>query len=720
MSRSPKDPQRAEFSAPTTDSVSAVNGSGIDHDLNKNHLQRENPVMAALAGTLDRGRRLFGRPNAADTPTSAFDNTPSDSASSPPIPTAPKMHFTYASGSSPLPRYTIRRGVGIGGFGEVYFAVSEAGKEVAIKRIQRNLDVELRGVSHCLNLKHPNLVSLFDVCRDDQDQAWVIMEYIAGPNLREVLDQHPQGLPEEEVRRCLVGLASGIAYLHDSGLVHRDLKPGNVFDDAGIIKIGDYGLSKFISASRRGGHTESVGTFHYMAPEVGRGEYGREIDIYALGVILCELLTGRVPFDGESSHEIVMKHLTAQPDLEGIASPYREVIKSALEKDPRNRPQSIAQMLKPLGLQIDTFGSGTPATMPSSLGSTSSPAESKQDPILARLASPPAAPGASAEKPIREEPLARAIRGSLTDLARWWESLESYPGTRIAMMFMIVALVVINTGWLVPLLTFVAIFYVPYYIIRHLVLGIRQQPSYAEAHQLAVARAQIPRPLSAGQWRQQKRIELASKRSLTRMTELSGSWTKAIFWTAILGVVGTMIGLRDADLSAENIAPYALTAVTIGFAALALLGMGKLWERGEGEPLSRRLVLAGVGIIVGSFAYVASEYLLLPIGGTALSADVADNLPQNLYTNEGVPRLAAMMAHFALLMGAVGWWKNTDPLRKRRLSVWTVAVAVVFEWAISLALPIPQPWGILVAGGIAIVLQLASPWENRHQEMQVS
>ncbi len=178
------------------------------------------------------------------------------------------MTFTYPPGSTPLPRYTIRRGIGMGGFGEVYFAISEAGKEVALKRIQRNLEVELRGVSHCLNLKHPNLVSLYDICRDSSDQSWVVMEYVAGPNLREVLDLSPDGLPPAEVCRWFTAIASGVNHLHSAGLVHRDLKPGNVFNDLGIIKVGDYGLSKFISASHRGGHTESVGTFHYMAPEI--------------------------------------------------------------------------------------------------------------------------------------------------------------------------------------------------------------------------------------------------------------------------------------------------------------------------------------------------------------------------------------------------------------------------------------------------------------------
>ncbi len=732
-------PQTSPDSAPQQpDSVAPKDSEPHNHA----HLKRDNPVMAALAGTLDKGRRLLGHPSAADTPTSDHLATPHEHSShEPPSALAPKMHFTYATGSSPLARYTIRRGVGIGGFGEVYFAVSEAGKEVALKRVQRNLDVELRGVSHCLNLKHPNLVSLFDVCRDDEDQAWVVMEYIAGPNLREVLDGSPGGLPRDEVLRCFAGLAAGVAHLHDSGVVHRDLKPGNIFDDAGSIKIGDYGLSKFISCSRRGGHTESIGTFHYMAPEIGRGEYGREIDIYAMGVILCELLTGRVPFDGESSHEIVMKHLTALPDLTGIDAPFRDVIARSLEKDPRRRPQSVAEMVRPLGIELDSYG--FVARSPSA--ATPPPLDDDEPPIKAKVVRPTAgqpappagqplptggqphppngqllahSPQRAAPAPSRsEEPLARALRGSLTDLARWWKSLESYPGTRLALMIMAIALVMINTGWLLPLLSLVAVVYVPYYIVRQMVLGIRRQPSYAEAHQMSVVRARAPRPVTLQEWRMYKRNELGAKRSLTRMTELSGAWTTAGFTTVILALIAGLIGLRDTEINAISIAPYALTAATVAVASMVLLGMGKLWERDEGEALPRRLVLSGVGAIIGAFVYAASQYLLLPTGGDALGPHALENLPQNLYV-DGAPRLVAMMAHFALLMGAVGWWKNTDPLRTRRISLWAVAVAVVVEWGISQFLPIPQPWGMLAAGGTALVLQMTAPWENPRQRPQ--
>ena len=109
------------------------------------------------------------------------------------------MKFQYASGSKPLDGYTIKRGIGRGGFGEVYFATSDAGKEVALKLIERNLEVELRGVSQCLNLKHPNLIDLYDIRYDEQGDAWVVMEYVAGPSLKDVIDRNPNGMPLDEV-----------------------------------------------------------------------------------------------------------------------------------------------------------------------------------------------------------------------------------------------------------------------------------------------------------------------------------------------------------------------------------------------------------------------------------------------------------------------------------------------------------------------------------------
>lgn len=268
------------------------------------------------------------------------------------------MKFSYPSGAKPLAGYTIKRGIGIGGFGEVYFAISDAGKEVALKKIQRNMDIELRGVRHCLNLKHINLISLWDIQSTASGESWVVMEYVPGKSLQDVVEENPRGMPEQEIKNWFSATAAGVEHLHKHGIVHRDLKPANIFrdDDQQVVKIGDYGLSKFISCGRRSGNTESVGTFHYMAPEIGKGVYGKEIDIYALGVIFYEMLTGDVPFDGESSQEIIMKHLTADVRLEKVPPAFHRVIQRALKKDPHARFGSVSEMLQEL--PWSDFGTG--------------------------------------------------------------------------------------------------------------------------------------------------------------------------------------------------------------------------------------------------------------------------------------------------------------------------------------------------------------------------
>lgn len=254
------------------------------------------------------------------------------------------MPFIYNAGDQPLRGFTIRRGLGRGGFGEVYEAVSDAGKQVAVKLVQRHLNVELRGVRQCLNLKHPNLVSLYDICQAPNGDHWIIMEYVAGETLDHAIARHPGGMPEAEVLAWFHGMATGVAYLHDQGLVHRDLKPANLFNDGGTVKIGDYGLSKFISASRRSGQTDSIGTVHYVAPEMANGRYGMEVDQYALGIIFYEMLTGRVPFDGQSTGEILMKHLTAAPDVALLPEAYRPIVRRLLEKDPQHRFGSVKDL----------------------------------------------------------------------------------------------------------------------------------------------------------------------------------------------------------------------------------------------------------------------------------------------------------------------------------------------------------------------------------------
>jgi len=710
--------------------------------------QKNCGLMGRLAGKL---RRMdFGKPAPQSDSQLAETQLGND-----PI---PAMNFHYTPGSQPLPRYTIRRGIGVGGFGEVYFAVTDAGKEVALKRIQRNLEIELRGASQCLNLKHPNLVALYDICQDDEEQSWVVMEYVAGKNLRQILDLSPSGLPIDEVHRWFTAIASGVAHLHSAGLVHRDIKPGNVFDDLGTVKVGDYGLSKFISASHRGGHTESVGTFHYMAPEIGRGRYGREIDIYALGILLYELLTGRVPFDGESSHEIIVKHLTAVPDLTGINEPYRTVIAKCLEKDPEQRYKTVPETMAALGLPLNdgsagaaaapvaspTPGSPAPGSpAPGSAGpAVAGAAAAPHDPkmfVTAKAVGPapaepaaaaphPFAPGRWTHEPLSQEPLARAVGAGVSDLGRWWKSLDQSPGTKAMLLVAFVFFLILNSGWVVLALTFIGLFYVPYYIVRQMVLQGRQQPSYAQAQRLAAASAPAatkrpkplnprplnPKPISRKQWCHQMRRSLRAKSSLHRVAELHTSWIASVMTVAGLALAAGLVGLHDYPVTARATAHYAWMGIVALLSSLSILGLGKLWERDEGECLPRRIVLAGLGAGVGAAAYGLQQYLLLPVDQVFRDVDITD-LPAALYDGR-VPMAGAMMAHYALLFAVLRWWKPVDPLRRRRLSIWSVAVAVVADWAIHQILPIPQPAGMMIAGGTAIAVQMSAPWINRRTD----
>jgi hypothetical protein len=259
--------------------------------------------------------------------------------------------YQYQHGDRPLEGYTIQRAAGRGGFGEVYYAVSDSGREVAIKAVQNYEQIELRGISQCMNLKSPHLVTIFDVKHNDRNEPFVIMEYVSGPSLHDLLSESPHGLGVQKAAFFLREIAKSLSYLHECGIVHRDLKPSNIFYENGYVKVGDYGLAKAISASRHSGHTITVGTVHYMAPEIGAGSYNRSIDIYALGVLLYEMLTGDVPFMGSSPAEILMKHMTAAPELGHIEEPFARVIRKALAKDPADRYQTVQEMVE------DLFGS---------------------------------------------------------------------------------------------------------------------------------------------------------------------------------------------------------------------------------------------------------------------------------------------------------------------------------------------------------------------------
>jgi serine/threonine protein kinase len=258
--------------------------------------------------------------------------------------------YTYKYGDKPLEGYTIQRAAGRGGFGEVYYALSDSGRQVALKTVHSHEQIELRGIKQCMNLKSPHLVSIFDVKYNDRGRPFVIMEFVSGMSLRDLLNENPEGIGPQKSAFFLREIAKGLSHLHDCGIVHRDLKPGNIFYENGCVKIGDYGLTKAISTSQHSGQTVTVGTVHYMAPEIGEGCYDFSIDIYALGILLYEMLTGQVPFFGASPAEILMKHMSTTPNLDDVDEPFARVIRKALAKDPKERYQTVQEMIE------DVFG----------------------------------------------------------------------------------------------------------------------------------------------------------------------------------------------------------------------------------------------------------------------------------------------------------------------------------------------------------------------------
>jgi len=324
------------------------------------------------------------------------------------------MKFTYRSGQRPLDGYTIKRGVGRGGFGEVYFAVSDAGKEVALKLLHRSPESELRGIGHCLNLKHPNLVHLYDLRTDDHGDKWLVMEYVFGEALAQWINRYPTGLPTELVKEWFAAIARGVGYLHEQGVVHRDIKPGNVFVENGHLKIGDYGLSRRISVSQGGEMTQGIGTPYYMAPEIGRGNYNQSVDIYALGVMLYEMLTGHPPFQGETANEVMFKHMTEAPDVTRVPAGFGPILERALDKNPATRYASVREFLR----DIERLNSPTPEPLGVTVPPPPKPPTVRVEPA-APLGRPRAAPVGRVEEggpKYASGPLPRSFRERLTQL----------------------------------------------------------------------------------------------------------------------------------------------------------------------------------------------------------------------------------------------------------------------------------------------------------------
>jgi len=648
--------------------------------------------------------------------------------------------FTYPSGSRPLEGYTIKRGVGHGGFGEVYFATSDAGKEVALKLIRRNLEIELRGVRHCLNLKHPDLVGLFDIRTDERGDSWVVMEYVAGESLEDAIDRNPNGMPVDEVLRWMGGIAAGVTYLHDRGIVHRDLKPGNIFIDEGLVKIGDYGLSKFISCSRRSGQTESVGTVHYMAPEIANGRYGKEIDVYALGIMLYEMLTGHVPFEGESVGEILMKHLTAEPKLDGLAEPYRTAVARALTKDPEVRVRTVPELmaLLPAVPQSATHPLPPAASAPvveavvvhDEPSSNSAGGAQTPEAAVGGTAGPSGydhqSSGQSARLP-DEEPIWAGIRAGWANVQRGWRQWNISEGWRTAILVLLVLGLVMTAQVWIPLGVTLVIVYGIYWLIRAVVIAAvgppptRSDPSPSSPPVRGGNGEPPPTIYKPGRRLRRPRSEdialtaFLGRSRRQRVTELTGSLTLSAFVVATVALVMAVIATQA---TGESIRPelYGWMALTSLLGAWGVMLPAKLWEGRRGEPLLRRFVMLLVGLGVGLAAWGFDQGLMAaPLHYRSLAPlpGIAGAMSPNIANPDGSPTLLAYLVYFGCMFLTLRWWLQADPLRPTRLSLWTTALVMLVAWILYLIWQFPQPWGAMIAVTTAVAVQLSSPWFAR-------
>ena len=612
------------------------------------------------------------------------------------------MNYRYNAGDRILSRYVVQHGVGVGGFGEVYFAVSDAGKEVALKSVQRNLEVELRGVSHCLNLKHQNLVALHDICTDTDQQPWVVMEYVSGSNLRDVLLEAPNGLPLSEVQRWITGVLYGVRHLHQAGIVHRDLKPENIFDDDGVIKVGDYGLST-LDQFGDVRQTEGVGTVHYMAPEVGRGEYGPSVDIYAIGIILHELLTGRVPLDGETKNEVMMKHLTSEPNLDKVPLLLRHIVEKCLRKDRRRRYQNLNEIIEQFVCVTDESNQIPVAEL------VCETSESDQIPVAELLA--------DNEKREDTQCGKKTIGGKRVSLSGSRSpNFELDPLTRVIFfpnwIYVAVAVVTFGSLFLNPqslsLASLVLVIIIPVWLVSRQSQKRRFQKQMMSRLAEPVTRRLLPYKVNTQKWKAAVR-SLYNERSTLRR---SCDWLQASIVVILLAFAFGMIffSIQNPNLSFESseIAPFVWATTLVSIAAMGFLGMTEYWPTQVEEDFSDRVMPAIFGALVGIFAFFLHDYLLLSNDFSFLR-DFGSKLSGVSHPQE-TPTGLAFVAHFSLLFFVVRWHRLCDPIRKKKLSLWGILVVIIVEWCLHQIFPLGQPAGIAFAGALVIVLQIAAPW----------
>ncbi len=258
-------------------------------------------------------------------------------------------------------RYELVEFIGKGGMALVYRAIDKrTGHNVAVKilRPEYNQDAEFctrfeREAVAASKMSHHNIVNLLDVGQDD-NMRYLVMEYVRGRTLKEVINQKGS-LKPAVAAQIGIRILSALQHAHKNGIIHRDIKPQNILVHSdGLIKVGDFGIARVVGSNTISTDDIVMGSVHYFSPEQAKGEpVTAASDLYSVGVVLYEMLTGKPPFDGETPVAIAMQHIgsKAQPIREinpSVPPAMERVVEKAMEKRPERRYQSALEMAQDL------------------------------------------------------------------------------------------------------------------------------------------------------------------------------------------------------------------------------------------------------------------------------------------------------------------------------------------------------------------------------------
>lgn len=262
-------------------------------------------------------------------------------------------------------RYEIIEKIGEGGMATVYKAKCNILKRyVAVKVLRDEFTTDEEFIKRfnteaqsAASLTHPNIVSIYDVGHEE-NIYYIVMELVQGKTLKDIINEDGT-LPWKWALNVSIQVASALEMAHRNSIVHRDIKPHNIIiTEDGIAKVTDFGIAKAVSNSTITAFGTTIGSVHYFSPEHARGGYtDAKSDLYSLGVVMYEMLTGRVPFDADTPVSIALKHMQEKP-IEPIklnpTIPYavNKIIMKAMEKDPNERYQSATEMLKDLSMAL--------------------------------------------------------------------------------------------------------------------------------------------------------------------------------------------------------------------------------------------------------------------------------------------------------------------------------------------------------------------------------